>query len=242
MRSVLRLVRGELSGKAFREENHRYRDAARVLSEYRDNDVLLDTIESLHAGYPEDATPLDGLVQELESRKAEGSTGSAGSDAHMKQAAAAIEQGGNLIDSWTLEHSDWDLFEKGLRRTYRDGRLALARAEEDASAENLHEWRKRVKVLWYQLRLLRNAWKPALKVHAKEAGQLAELLGEHNDLAVLIGELDSRPEGEVAYPALRELAAERQGEILEEAFPLGRRMFAEQPSAFVARIGTYWSA
>jgi len=245
MRSVLRLVRGELDRKTFREENHRYRDAARLLSGLRDDDVLLETIESLRDGYPDDAAPLDRLVEDLESRRDRNATesiASTGSDAQMKLAAAAIEQGANLIDSWTLEHSDWDLFEKGLRRTYRDGRLALAEAEGHSSPEKVHEWRKRVKDLWYQLRLLRNAWKTTLRAQARETGQLAELLGEYNDLSVLVDELNSRPATGLDYPALRELAVIRQKAILEQAFPLGHRIYAEEPSAFVTRIGSYWSS
>ncbi|MDQ2699867.1 MAG: CHAD domain-containing protein, partial [Actinomycetota bacterium] len=176
MRAVLRLVRGDLGKKPFRQENRRYRDAARLLSGYRDSDVLLETISALAADYPEDALPLDQLISDLEAEGQHGGEAATpgGIEVDMRRAADAIEAGDGLIGSWTLESSDWSLFERGLRRTYRDGRRALKHVESDPSPEALHEWRKRVKDLGYQLRLLKNAWKPALKAQARETGRLAE--------------------------------------------------------------------
>lgn len=240
MRAVLRLVRGDLGKKTFRDENRRYRDAARLLSGARDADVLIDTVESLAPDYPEGAPPLDALLSDLRSRRdlsdAENETG----DGQLKEAAAAIEHGAGLIDGWTLDRSDWDLFEKGLRRTYRDGRRAMNTCESEPSDEAFHEWRKRVKDLWYQLRLLRSAWSGPLKSQAAETGRLGEILGDHNDLSVLIGELDGRPAGGPDYSALRELAEVRQADLLREAIPLGHRIYAESPAEFVKRIGAYW--
>ena len=37
----------------------------------------------------------------------------------------------------------------------------------DPSPEHLHDWRKRVKDLWYHLRLLRDAWTDAMKAHRR---------------------------------------------------------------------------
>jgi CHAD domain-containing protein len=73
----------------------------------------------------------------------------------------------------------------GLERAYRRGRRDLRRVRQDASDEAVHEWRKRVKDLWYQLRLLRNAWPAPLKAASDEAHELSALLGDHHDLAVL---------------------------------------------------------
>lgn len=39
----------------------------------------------------------------------------------------------------------------------------MAQAQAKPSVENLHEWRKRVKDLWYQVRLLTPLWPGMLK-------------------------------------------------------------------------------
>ena len=61
---------------------------------------------------------------------------------------------------WTGD--GWELIGPGLHRTYRRGRKRLRAVEEEASVTNLHELRKRVKDLWYQLRLIRDADKHML--------------------------------------------------------------------------------
>ena len=73
---------------------------------------------------------------------------------------------------WSLRTDSWALVEPGLSRTYRDGRGALKRRPADASAENVHEWRKRAKDLWYQLRIIHDAWPELLGATVEQAHQL----------------------------------------------------------------------
>ncbi len=243
LRSLLRLVREELGLDTFRSENHRYRDASRLLSQQRDGDALFEAVDSLRDEYPSHAPPIDLLVRDLRAAGQDSSPGGADlleSGTSMEMAARRIEAGGDLIRGWKLGKDDWNLFEKGLRRTYRDGRRAMKKAESSRTPESVHEWRKRVKDLWYQLRLLRNAWRATMKTLAGEVGDLAELLGEHHDLAVLVEELERRIAGGSDYAALEEFALARQGELIGDALPLGHRIYSETPQDFVARIGSYW--
>ncbi|MGK2956549.1 MAG: CHAD domain-containing protein [Solirubrobacterales bacterium] len=243
MRAVLRLVREDVGITMFREENRRYRDAARLLSDSRDAEVLIETVESLGESYPDDAPAIGPMIERLKLRRDEGSAeGTGETDPRLAEAARTIEEGGRVIDQWDLTAADWQLFAGGLRRTYRDGRRGLEIVEADPTAANVHEWRKRVKDLWYQLRLLRNSWKTGLKANVREASRLAELLGEYNDLSILLDELVSNQWYDPATSALTLMAINRQAELLDEALPLGRRIYAEKPGQFASRIGAYWSA
>ena len=71
-------------------------------------------------------------------------------------------------------------------RTSRAGRRARRRA--------VHELRKRGKDLWYQVRLLRDAWPAVLDATAEEIHDFTDKLGDHHDLAVLAEDLDGRAE------------------------------------------------
>jgi len=240
---VLRLVRDDIGKDTFRAENHRYRDAARILSDSRDSEVLIETLEALVEAHPDIATEAGPLIIDFDQRRRRDRESSdTAIDSRLEQAAQTIEEGSRLIDNWDLTKSDWQLFAGGLRRTYRDGRRRLDDIEASITPEAVHEWRKRVKDLWYQLRLLRNSWKNGLKSPVKETGHLAELLGEYNDLSVLLDALEAHHEADPAKAGLRSLAAARQMEILDEALPLGKRIYAEKPRQFTDRIGTYWSA
>jgi CHAD domain-containing protein len=118
-----------------------------------------------------------------------------------------------------------------LKRTYARGREAFARADRKPTATNLHEWRKRVKDLWYQERLLQGSWPNVMKAQAKEAKKLSKLLGEDHDLAVLAEHVDD--------PQLLELIEQRRAELLERSRDLGRRIYAERPKAFARRARRY---
>ena len=86
--------------------------------------------------------------------------------------------------------------------------------EEGRDAENVHEWRKRSKDLWYQLRIVREAWPQPLEATGDQAHELADLLGDHHDLAILDEDLASRPEvGE--REAIGKLIERRQHELVD---------------------------
>ncbi len=46
----------------------------------------------------------------------------------------------------------------------------------------MHEWRKRVKDLWYHVTLLQDAWRPVMSALADEAHELSDRLGDEHDL------------------------------------------------------------
>ncbi|MBK8293385.1 MAG: CHAD domain-containing protein [Solirubrobacterales bacterium] len=242
VRAVLRLVRDDLGKETFRTENRRYRDAARILSDSRDSEVLVETLEALVESQPDIATGAGPLIIAFDQRRQrDRESGGTSIDSRLERAAQTIEEGSRLIDGWNLSESDWQLFAGGLRRTYRDGWRRLEEVEASATPEAVHEWRKRVKDLWYQLQLLRNSWKEGLKSPVKEVGHLAEMLGEYNDFSVLLDALDADHGADPATAGLKTLATLRQAEILEEALPLGQRIYAEKPRQFTDRIGSYWS-
>ncbi|HSK49567.1 MAG TPA: CHAD domain-containing protein [Solirubrobacterales bacterium] len=243
LRAVLRLVRAELGEDVYRAENERYRDASRLLSHSRDAEVKLATLTALGECFGAElpAEPARSWREELEAERDEVVSASGGEvGARIEQAVAAIAAGREEIAGWPIEGS-WKLVGRGLKRGYRQGRRELKRTRSEPGAEQVHQWRKRVKDHWYQLRVLAPAWPDLLGESARQAHRLAELLGDHHDLAVLAEDLADRS----GLERREELAAaieRRQGELLAEAFALGARLYAEKPSAFERRLRAYWKA
>jgi CHAD domain-containing protein len=241
VRALLRLVRPALGDGPYGRENARLRDVARALSRARDADVLVDTADALaerHAGQLP-AAAFDALSARLRSHAARVRAGAGpASDDVLARLDGAVAG----VGDWPLEGCDADALRAGALRAYRRGRRAMARAERDPSTEQLHEWRKRVKDLWYHARLLQEAWPRMLKAQAKEAHALADMLGDDHDLAALAAELD--PGGAAAgapidADALRELIAGDRTAFQERARRLGHRLYAERPKAFDQRL-TGW--
>jgi CHAD domain-containing protein len=243
LRGALRLVRYELGKKKFKAESRRYRDAGRLLSGSRDAEVKLETLTHLHHRSPhlpdQAVERWEGMLETERDELA----ASARDDRNGQVAAAieAVEKGQGRIRQWPLRTDSWALVGPGLSRTYGDGRQALKRVLADASAENVHAWRKRAKDLWYQLRIIRDAWPELLGETIDQADELADLLGDHHDLAVLATDLGTRTDlGD--HAAFEGAIEHRQGELLDAALDLGRRLYAEKPKAFRRRLKRYWLA
>jgi len=244
LRSLLRLVRDELGRTRYRAEGARYRDAARLLSGARDAEVKLKTLDGLRERYPDEAPPVEQLREALEEERNRLAGEAEDSEVRerLEEVAEAIEGGGADVEAWEFPSKGFDLMRPGLEREYRRGRRALRAMPEDPPAEAVHEWRKRVKDLWYHLRLLHEVWPATMKGAADEAHALSDLLGDHHDLTVLIDDAREQAPEDPGLAELTALAERRQAELLAEALPMGERLYAEKPRRFGARLARYWQA
>jgi CHAD domain-containing protein len=242
-RSLLRLVRPEIGGKAYRRENRHLRDTARGVSGVRDADVLVETVDKLTERYVGRLPKRAFATLRRQLAKDGSGSGEVAGESVSDTLVAALDQTRERIDAWGLEGCDEATLRAGAVRAYARGRAALAEVERERSVEALHEWRKRVKDLWYHQRLLRNAWNAPLKALAQESHRLADLLGDDHDLAVLAEKAADWP-GSAALDneTLQSLIAERRAELQGEALELGRRIYAEKPKAYGRRIGRYLAA
>ena len=233
LRALLRLARGELGEETFVRENACFRDAARELAGTRDADVMLETLDALDLPA--------GLGWEL--RKAIQAEREAawpdGREAAARGPAAMLNEARKRVDAWPLERDSFEALAEGLGRTYRRGRRTLRAAGEEPTAETLHEWRKRVKDVWYHHMLLRDLWPPVMRAVGDEAHELSDRLGDDHDLVVLAAWVRGHLE---ADPDFTEAVIRRRGELQHEAFTLGARLYADKPSAYVRRLERLWSA
>ena len=233
-RSLLRLARPALPAKAYRRENDRLRDVARSISGARDADVLVETLdglaEHLVGRVPEEA------VAELRARLVEAAEQSrqATHGAVSRETAGVLEAAAQRTAEWPLARADRRTLRAGSARAYARGRDALRTAEHDPTVEHLHDWRKRVKDLWYHQRLLAEAWRGPLDAFADQTDHLSELLGDDHDLAVLTEAL--APADDEAFV---DAIAQRRAALQAEAFALGRLVYAERTKAYARRLGAY---
>ena len=237
-RAVLRLVRPGLKTKVYRRENRTLRDAARTVAHVRDADVMVETVDALQERFAGRLPkPVFDRVRKALSRDADESRDQAGDDLGA-DLAVALDEVAARVGDWPLDDAGWDVAVDGIDRAYRRGRKAFAVADADPTTETLHEWRKRVKDLWYHQRLLKPAWPAVLGAQADEAHELSDLLGDEHDLAVLADRLRDDPPTADADEIL-DLIEQRRDELRAHIGTLGRRVYAEKPKAFSRRIRRY---
>jgi len=245
IRSALRLVRDAIGDDVWRRENEHYRDVARKLSSFRDAEILVEALDGLGERFgPSARDRFDAFRGQLnEENRAAHDDGSV--ERAMVGAAAELAAGRSRIDGLPLDGDGWDLLGPGLHRSYRRGRKRLRAVEEQASVTNLHELRKRVKDLWYQLRLITDADREMLGSLADQTHDLSDHLGDDHDLALLREQVQRRRDAFSSPGDQRHLLEEidqRRGELQFAAISLGDRIYAEKPKRFIKRLHRRWEA
>jgi CHAD domain-containing protein len=233
LRALLRMVRDELGEHAFARENVCFRDAGRQLAAVRDEDVMLDTLKAL------DIPAGMGLKLRRTLQEHLAQNGGDGRRAAATGVVAMLGEARDRVGDWPLERDSFDALSGGLERTYRRGRRDFRAAQAEPTVERLHEWRKRVKELWYQHTLLRALWPPVMQAVGDEAHELADRLGDDHDLAMLADWIREHADAE---PGFLEAVGQRRSELQADAMVLGARLYADKPGAHVRRLRRLWKA
>jgi CHAD domain-containing protein len=235
LRAAIDLVAVEIGKRAAREDRCA-RDIGKLVSDLRDAHVRLQTLIELRGeGAPKFVHLENFLAIERESFSA------AFAD-WQKHAIPDLEQLQQRLGCWDLGDLTWKNICRAIADSYRDGRDALARALKKPNAKCMHAWRKEVKQLWHQLRLLAPLNPTVLEKIAADAKSLGDFLGCDHDYAFLLQRFD----GEQLDPMLgsqradlERLIRKNQRLLKRNALELGRRFYAESAKAFAKRISIF---
>ena len=243
LRGLLRMVREGMDD--FRVEDRAIQGAASRLSQVRDAAVVVQTFDKLMDSLPEAQVLGDQERQQLRDLLTERSHGAM---LHVDQGAAIAGFCEVLVDvrgraaKWTLRHKGFGAIGDGIEDTYRRMRQQMREAEVDGSPVVLHAWRKQAKYHRNHLMLLRHHAPDVLAGRSKLLAELADLLGVHHDLEVLVEVLSGRIAGASAsLDSIAAVAAERQATLAEQAFTLGGQMAADKPRDLTRQLKRYWT-
>jgi len=237
LRALLRLVRREIGPEIFKGENERLRDVGRAFSGSRDAWVQLQVVEKLaeSSGQEEGAFPETSAILQAEISDLAESFGD-----QKEAAVAALQQIGDRLEGWPLENLQAEDLCLAVKRTYRRGRKSFRCTDEDPVAENFHEWRKRVKDLWYQAQIVQKLNETVLCEIAESAKNLGQQLGDLHDLAFFRQRLQAGTEfPEAERTLLLGLICSRERELERITLDLGARFYAEKPGALGRRLLRY---
>ncbi len=243
MRGLLRLIRGQLSTDEYRSENGACRDAARKLAGLRDATVLVATLDSLATTADDGAHPICVSVRQMleERRRAAYDDGAAARDGAVAEVLEHVLEADARVDSWPLKHAGWKMVNDGLLRMYRRGRSEFDACSWQPSTERLHQWRKRVKYLYYQMQILQPMWPGMMAAWQEELDRLGDLLGDDHDLAVLAQKLREENPCTDVGPLLIQISHRRYS-LQRQALILGMRLFGERPRDWSRRWHAAWRA
>ena len=241
LRAAMRLAISEVGKNCHAGEDRCVRKIGKLVSDLRDAQVRLQTLIQLRAETakgPKD-NPFPRIEELLSLERESFSAAFAG---WQKQAIPQLERVEARLLKWPLESLTWKQVCGAVGKIYKRGQRGLAKTIEDPEAENFHAWRKRVKDVWYQLRILQPLNRVVLEKIAADAETLGELLGREHDFAFLLERLEKENGDEALFDELaqlKKLIRKRGKKLRRNALELGRRFYAEPAKAFAKRVSIF---
>jgi len=241
LRAAMRLAIGEVGKNCHATEDRCVRKIGRLISDLRDAQVRLQTFIELRdkaAKAPEQH--LFSRTEELLLLERE--SFSAAFAGWQSQAIPQLEAVKARLMDWPLDGLNWKQICGAVGKIYRRGQRGLAKTINDPEPENFHAWRKRVKDVWYQLRILQPLNRVVLEEMAHDAEVLGELLGGEHDLDFLLARLEKESGDEALadeLAQLQKLIGKRCKRLRRDGLELGRRFYAEPAKAFAKRISIF---
>lgn len=235
LRALLHLARTAL-GPHTRAEDRLLRDVARQLARHRETDAIggLLALEAQAAG----SADLDDLSAALRlHQEARAVTPDRKRDLEAAaRTLGALRRRLAIVPFEPFRRRDC---RRRFRKSYKAARAAYWIAREELSDENLHEWRKRAKILLNQARLLA-AWGGAtLTAYRTRLVNLDDNLGRARDCSFLALILRGMPAAEqpLRYGlGLRARLETNARDEIARALRIGGRVFRRLPRTFVERM------
>lgn len=190
VRALLALAREGLGKKSWRKHNRWWRDLGRSLSDVRDLSARVEALDAVRAEVSgerqESAIGRMRAWMEMDrvAREAEWDVREA-----LKRFAARLREAPTPKFSSVTTFAETDA---GYARTFTAARKAMRNAAEGDDPQLFHEWRKRVKAMGLQARLLRDIH-PALEADVSAGRALSSVLGMAQDIDVVLVALHADP-------------------------------------------------
>ena len=245
IRTVTRLIKSDLEAESFRIENSFYRDSGRILSDLRDSTVLIYTFEKLLKSSELEMSNFDFSIFKnflIEKHK------NISANKHKKSQvinslSTDLLLARSRVFDWPISGDNFKIIRKNLQKIYEQGQKFMYAVFSEAIKENVHEWRKSVKDLWYSMRILCNLWPEIMSPLVILLGKLSDTLGDTNDMFLLKERIianQSKFKDDQHTKELINFIDRRIIDLLRDARSIGRKVYSEDSKYFIGRMQNYF--
>ena len=239
-RATLRLIRKDIGERKFKIKNNILRDEARKLSKLRDMTAMIETLQFLEiaSGGKLETEVLVRLKSALDLKRKQIYKGNDKESTLILEVADSLLDVRKRVNKFKLSANYLFNILRSIQKVYKRGYLALQANYHYPEPEKIHEWRKRAKYLRYHFHILEEVWPAITKPMEKELHRLTDLLGNYQNLTVLIDyliESDSILRAD-QQGRLLAIAFENQRKLHLRAQMLGQKIYSETPKAFIKRL------
>ena len=218
-----------------RKDRTRLKSAARTLSRVRDSAAIIDTLERVHHRYPRQLPQHTyrilrrGLVDARDRVEAR-----AHREGCVQDVARQLKKTRNAAGDWSAPSIDWPTAIELLTASYGESGKAMEHARSTGQSAAVHGWRKTVKTLWYQLRLVKPLTN-RMSALVRDMRRLETALGDDHNLVILAATLRACPGLKTMGAQIRQvdrLSVRMRKPLRRRAFSLGRRLHRRTPKEF----------
>ncbi|HYS55005.1 MAG TPA: CHAD domain-containing protein [Thermoanaerobaculia bacterium] len=213
-----------------------FRDAGRELADYRDAKATVEAFDRLRERFSTEWTPRQFLKvrRALESRVR----------ANVEQPIIERLRAGLLVErgqiaAWTVDEMKREELWSELTRSYKRARRAMRLAMQEKTPENLHDWRKRVKIHWYHAQFFADVGLARFEPHTDLLRKLSRTLGPHHDFVIIDELCRNLPGlfGSARYVRkFRSFVARQLSELEVDVESIGRTIFATRARNWEVRM------
>ena len=242
VRALLRLVQPAL-GSVYSASNRRLRRASRLLAPIADGESMVETFARLEGRTDGLPRRTGGRVHAALIERQSRVDRKAALDRALQKTAAILRGEQRRLAECDLNTKGFGAVRHGLEHSVRRLRTAAQRSAAAPTAHQYHAWRRRVKDVWLQLRLLEGCCGSALAGDVRRLEALDECLGEHHNVVILEAILTSdavvsRRETAMCLRLLRRY----RSALRARAAALAQTLPVQRPRPFVRRVKRLWHA
>ncbi len=236
IRSTLHLVERALPHETWRDLDHAVRDVARRTSALRDAEILPDTLSTVVVA---DREALDVWRIELDQGRLKAHA--AGTSGGLLRAGAVDLQPVAETFAVRLEPEiRWRQLARGLRDAWKRAKKARHAAEKRPNPKLIHEFRKRVKDVRWQLELIASAAPHAQRDGIDALAALARGLGGVTDLIALRTWVRAHSGGGESRQLLLSALDAAIAQGFEEALRVSEAAFQEKSKKLSSRVRSWF--
>jgi CHAD domain-containing protein len=244
IRAILRMVRDSVGYSDFYRENVFFRDLSRHLSDARDNEVLLQHAKIVQINMPSglrDASS-EKMINQLNIVRDRSLQEIVEGENLFKLLSDELNHSTAKIENLQIKNEGFGVIEHGIKRIYRQALKYLKKTAEEPGEINIHEFRKRVKYLWFQLMILKPLYSTMLKAFIKSLENISEDFGLHRDYTLYIQLMERhnyfglQPK-QVVF--IQQFTHDEQLKIYNNALEPAKKFFIESPEEFVGKLKKY---
>jgi CHAD domain-containing protein len=234
VRAIVALIESD-RGRGLGKSRKRLRRVSRALSPLRDADAVLELVDTLQRGrrkaFDEHTV---ARIRKLLTAEQRAVAAAASKDRVRQRIDRDITKLATAAKRWRPRHKRVRALEPGLRRVFRRGQKARTRAIEQGRAADFHEWRKGLKALWYQLRLV-EPFAPALGKQIQLLHQATSWLGDDHNADVFCRQVVAKGAQRDAQEVQR-VVSRFQDDLRRKAVGRTQAFFEPKPAVFVRNV------